>query len=219
MTGLLVVAAILAVGGALVAVTGRDVRVALGGLVVSLAAAPFLANPLPAAPELVVRVAAVLFAGEALHIILRDTSVSTRGTLAGLPAEGLAAAAAFVIGYGTSGLGSLPLGPAEAQAAGFAMAVIAVGPIVRGSDVFRLGVALAILITGAELIRVGLSGTPSPLEQLATASLTIGLLGTVGVLCSRTVQATGHLTLDDESAHHSRFEAHPAPVTDDEGEA
>jgi len=54
-SALLAVAAIVTVAGALVAITGRDARVAVIGLVVTLAAAPFLADPLPTWPALATR--------------------------------------------------------------------------------------------------------------------------------------------------------------------
>lgn len=213
MSAVLVVASFVTVAGALVAITGRDARIALAGLLVALVAAPLLADPPPEPAALGARVVAALLGGYLLYMTLRDSSVATRGSLAGLLAEALAAAAAYVIGYGTSGLGSAPLGPAAASATGFALAVISVAPIVRGADVFRLGVALAILVTGAELVRVGLAGTPSPLEQLMTAGLTLGLLGTVAVLCANTVAATGGLALRNEPRRSALFEAHPITPT------
>jgi hypothetical protein len=212
-SAVLAVASFVTVAGALVAITGRDARIALVGLLVALVAAPLLADPQPEPAALGVRVVAALLGGYLLYMTLRDSSAATRGSLAGLPAETLAAAAAYVIGYGTSGLGSTPLGPAAASATGFALAVISVAPIVRGADVFRLGVALAILVTGAELVRVGLAGTPSPLEQLMTAGLTLGLLGTVAVLCANTVAATGGLALRNEPRRSALFEAHPITPT------
>jgi hypothetical protein len=212
-SAVLAVASFVTVAGALLAITGRDARIALVGLLVALVAAPLLADPLPEPAALGVRVVAALLGGYLLYMTLRDSSAATRGSLAGLPAETLAAAAAYVIGYGTSGLGSAPLGPAAASATGFALAVISVAPIVRGADVFRLGVALAILVTGAELVRVGLAGTPSPLEQLMTAGLTLGLLGTVAVLCANTVAATGGLALRNEPRRSALFEAHPITPT------
>lgn len=213
MSVLLGLAAIVTVAGALAAIAGRDARIALAGLVVALAAAPFLADPLPTPAALGTRIVAALLAGYLLFIVLRETTVVTRGSLVGLPAETLAAAAAFVIGYGTSGLGSAALGPAAASATGFALGIIAVAPIVRGADIFRLGVALAILVTGAELVRVGLAGTPGPLEQLMTAALTVGLLGTVAVLCANVVAATGGLTLGKERRLSAMYEAHPLTPT------
>lgn len=213
MSVLLVIASIVTVAGALVAITGRDARIALVGLLVALVAAPLLADPAPEAAAVGVRIVAALLGGYLLFMTLRDSSAVTRGSLVGLPAETLAAAAAYVIGYGTSGLGSAPLGPTAASATGFALAVISVAPIVRGADVFRLGVALAILVTGAELVRVGLAGTPAPLEQLMTAGLTVGLLGTVAVLCANTVTATGGLALRNEPRRSALFEAHPITPT------
>ena len=213
MSVLLVTASFVTVAGALLAITGRDARIALVGLLVALVTAPLLADPLPEGAVVGVRIVAALLGGYLLFMTLRDTSAVTRGSLAGLPAETLAAAAAYVIGYGTSGLGSTPLGPTEASATGFALAVISVAPIVRGADVFRLGVALAILVTGAELVRVGLAGTPSPLEQLMTAGVTVGLLGTVAVLCANTVAATGGLALRNEPRRSALFEAHPITPT------
>ena len=213
MSVLLGLAAIVTVAGALAAIAGRDARVALAGLVVALSAAPFLADPLPTPAAIATRIVAALLAGYLLFVVLRQTTVVTRGSLVGLPAETLAAAAAFVIGYGTSGLGSAALGPPEASATGFALAVIAVAPIVRGADIFRLGVALAILVTGAELVRVGLAGTPQPLEQLMTAALTVGLLGTVAVLCANVVAATGGLTMRNERRLSAMYEAHPLTPT------
>lgn len=213
MSVLLAIAAVVTVAGALVAITGRDARVALIGLVVTMSAAPFLADPLPGPAALAARVVAAVLGGYLLFVVLRETTAVTRGSLVGLPAETLAAAAAFVVGYGTSGHGSVPLGPAAASATGFALAVIAVAPIVRGADVFRLGVALAVLVTGAELVRVGLAGTPPPLEQLMTAGLTIGLLGTAAVLCVNGVAATGGLALRNEPRRSALFEAHPITPT------
>jgi hypothetical protein len=207
--GLLIAVALVAVGGALIAVTARDARRALGGLVVVLAITPLLADPLPDLAPLAARVVAALLGGYLLFMVLRDTTALTRGSLIGLPAEAFAAGAAFIVGLGTSGLGSSALGPAEAQGAGFALAVLAVAPIVRGADVFRLGVALAILVTGAELVRAGLAGTPSALEQLLAAGLTVGLLGSVAVLCAHAVTATGRLTLDEAPEREPLFEAHP----------
>lgn len=212
MSVLLIAVALLAIGGALIAVTARDARRALVGLVIVLAVTPLLADPLPDLAPLAARIVAALLGGYLLFIVLRGTTALTRGSLVGLPADAFAAVAAFIIGLGTSGLGSTALGPAEAQGAGFALAVLALAPIARGADVFRLGVALAILLTGAELVRAGLAGTPSALEQLMAAGLTVGLLGSVAVLCAHAVTATGRLTLDEMPERGPLFEAHPVPA-------
>src|SRR6185295_1111729 len=56
-------------------------------------------------------------------------------------------------------------------------------------------------------------GTPPPLEQLMTAGLTIGLLGTAAVLCINGVAATGGLALRNEPRRSALFEAHPVTPT------
>ena len=49
-----------------------------------------------------------------------------------------------------------------ASAAGFALAALAVLPVVTGRDVLRVGIGLALLLTGALLVRVGLGARPTP---------------------------------------------------------
>ena len=139
MNPLLAVAAIAVTAGAVVSVAARDGRVALGGLAGVLLVSPFLADPLPPLLALLVRVVAALLAVYLAWIAVRSPGSVTRGSLLGWPVEALIAAAAWVIGFGTAGLGAAPLGPAEAQAAGFALVTLSVGPIVHGRDVYRLG--------------------------------------------------------------------------------
>ena len=88
------------------------------------------------------------------------------------------------MGYGTHGLGAPGLGPPLAQAAGFALAALAVAPLVTGRDLVRIGLGLLLLTHGALLVRVALGGTPSPLEELITAGLVVGLGGAVAVLAN-----------------------------------
>ena len=208
-SALVLVAGLATVGGALVAVTGRDVRHALTGLVVSMAAASLVVDPLPSPAGIGTRIVAVLLGGYLLSIALRAGSTVARGSLAGRSAESFAAAAAFVVGFGSSGLGATALGPPVAQGVGFALLVLAIGPVVRATDIYRLGVGLALLLTGAALVRVGLAGTPGPLEQLAMAGLTVGLLGSVAILRAGAASASGALTIEDGSATKTRFDAHP----------
>jgi len=202
--------ALFVVASALVAIGARDARLALSGVVMSMSAASALADPWPSLPAIAARIVAVLLGGYLCLVVLRITRLETRGSLIGLPAQALAAGAAFVVGFGASGLGAEPLGPAEAQAAGFALIAVAVAPVVRATDVFRLGVALAISVTGALLVRVGLAGTPGQLEQLMTAGLSVALLGSVAILCANAVAASGTLRLSDAPVSERRFEAHPS---------
>ena len=73
---------------------------------------------------------------------------------------------AAVVGYGSQGLGAPAAGPELAAAAGFALAALAVLPVVTGRDILRVGIGLMLLLSGALLVRTNLGGTPDPLEQL-----------------------------------------------------
>ncbi len=83
---------------------------------------------------------------------------------------------------GVHGLGAPTTGPAAASAAGFALAALSVLPIATGRDILRVGLGLGLLLSGALLIRVGLGGTPDPMEQLITAGVVAALGAVVAVL-------------------------------------
>ncbi len=72
--------------------------------------------------------------------------------------------------------------PSRRQAAGFALAALAVVPVATGRDVLRIGIGLFLLLQAALLVRVGLDGNPSQLEQLVTAALVAALGGAVAAL-------------------------------------
>ena len=94
----------------------------------------------PARSPIAARLASAFLACRLIAIAIRDLDEPTSGSRLGWPVEALAAAAAAVIGFGTHGLGAPGEGPAEAQAAGFAVGVLAASPIVSSRDVFRLGI-------------------------------------------------------------------------------
>jgi hypothetical protein len=173
--------AVLTVAGAVLAVSTRDVRTAVLGLLLVLLGAPFIADPLPGPLAVIVRLAAALLATRFLLIGLRGQHV-TAGTRIGWPAEALLAAAAGVIGFGSHGLGAAALGPPEAQAAGFALAALAVAPLVTGRDVLRIGIGAVLLVVAGVLIRTGLGAPAGDAEHLIGALLTMGLGGAVAVI-------------------------------------
>ena len=194
----LAVVAGVTVAGAVLAVSARDVRATVLGVLVVLLAAPLVASPWPGPLPILARIAAALLAARLLTIGLRDSSV-TGGSRIGWPAEALAAAAAAVIGYGSHGLGAAALGPAEAQAAGFGLIAVAIAPLVTGRDVLRLGVGSLLLVVGALLIRVGLDRPAGEGEQLIVGLLTIGLGGAVGVIAAA-ARAAGGLEIANRPA-------------------
>jgi hypothetical protein len=206
---ILLVAGVAVTAGAVVSVSARDARIALGGLAVTLALAPFVADPLPDTLALAARVVAAGLAAYLAWMAVREPGSVTRGSLLGWPTEMLIAAAAFAIGYGTAGLGAPPLGPAEAHATGFALITLAVGPLVFGRDVFRLGGGAALLIGGVILVRAALAGTPSPLEELVTGGLFVAVGGGIGFLVAsaKAAGATGGEVLEGGPAAGSAHQA------------
>jgi hypothetical protein len=188
------------VAGAVVAVSAREARAALLGLLVALLGASLIADPLPGPLPIAARIASAFLACRLIAVVIRDLDEATGGSRLGWPVEALAAAAAAVIGFGTHGLGAPGEGPAEAQAAGFAVGVLAASPIVSSRDVFRLGMGAILLLVGGLLVRQGLGGTPSELEQLVSSGLVVGLGGAVGVIVAGARAAVGSLVVADEPA-------------------
>ena len=188
------------VAGAVVAVTAREARAALLGLLVALLGAALVADPLPGPLPIAARLASAFLACRLIAIAIRDLDEPTTGSRLGWPVEAIAAAAAAVIGFGTHGLGAPGEGAPEAQAAGFAVGVLAASPIVSSRDVFRLGMGAILLLLGGLLVRQGLSGTPSELEQLVTSGLVVGVGGAVGVLIAGARAAVGGLAVRDQPA-------------------
>ena len=188
------------VAGAVVAVSARETRAALLGLLVALLASALIADPLPGLLPIAARIAAALLACRLVAIAIRGEAGGTGGSRLGWPVEALIAAAAAVIGFGTHGLGAPGGGPAEAQAAGFAVGVLAAAPVVSGRDVFRLGIGAILVLLGSLLVRAGLSGTPSDVEQLVTSGLIVGLGGALGVVVMGARAAVNGLVVSDRPA-------------------
>ena len=209
------------IAGAVVAVSAREARASLLGLLVALLAAGLVADPLPGALPFAARIAAALLAARLISISIRDLDRPTAGSRLGWHVEALAAAAGAVVGYGTHGLGSPALGPPEASAAGFAVGVLAAAPIVTSRDVYRLGIGAMLLLLGGLLVRVGLGGTPSDLEQLVTCGLIAGVGGAVAVIVRGAREASGDLVaVDDEGvprppSRHLGRAASPRPPPPD----
>jgi hypothetical protein len=170
--------------GAIVAVSAREARTAVLGLAITMIAAPVLADPIAATSGIAARVVAAVLAIYLLWMAVRDGEAPTGGSRLGWAAEAALAAAAAIVGFDQHGLGAVGLGPAIAQAAGFALAALAVAPLVNGRDILRIGVGLLLLMQGALLVAIGLDGTPSVLAEIITAGLMVGLGGAIAVLAT-----------------------------------
>ena len=197
------------VGGAVVAVTARDARATLLGLLVVLLGSAVLADPLPGPLPIAARMASAFLACRLIAVAIRGDGVLTSGSLLGWPVDVLAAVAALLVGVGTHGLGATPAGPVTAQAAGFAVGVLAVAPIVSGRDVLRLGVGAMLLLVAASLVRVGLAGTPSDLEELVESGLVIGLGGAIAIIVGGARAASGDLVISGVAIRDLAFDAAP----------
>lgn len=194
MTPILVTAAIAVVAGAVVAVSARDVRLVLVGLAVCLLVAPLVADPLPDVSPLVARAAASLLALEILNLAIRDREHALRGSLLGWPAKACAAGAAAIAGYAVVNgitpdaqvlreIGSASVTPVPmARAAGFALLALCAAPVLAGRDPLRMSIGGLLLLTGGELVRTGVVGPATGLEQLAVGGVAIALAVAFGAL-------------------------------------
>ena len=208
----LVGVALAVVVGAIVAGSARNARSAILGLVVTMVAAPVLTDPIPVPLGLAARLVGAVLAGYLLWVATRGDRVQTHGSLVGWPTDAFVAIAAAVVGYGSHGLGAPTDGTPLAAAAGFALAALAVLPVVTGRDILRIGLGLCLLLSGALLVRASLGGTPDPLEELMTAGLVATLGGAVAILAvaARTDGRPG-FDLSATTTRHSPHgaDAHP----------
>lgn len=218
MNPILAMVALAVVGGAVAVVAARDTRTVVLALAVTLVASPLLADPLATPLGLAARLVGAILATYLLWVVARERGgvgmlpSPTGGSRIGWPAEILVAAGAGVVGFAAHGLGAPAGGPPLVSAAGFAVAALAVVPVVSGRDVIRVGTGLLLLIDAALLVRSALGGTPGDLEQLITAAMLIVLAGAVAALAAnaRADGAGGYAFSDPTRARVRREpDAHP----------
>ena len=136
--------ALAVVVGAVVAGSARDARTAIFGLVIVLLGAPFLADPTAAPLGLTARLVGVVLAGHPAVDRGPRSPGPHRGIAGGLADRRLPGRRSHpaVVGYGSEGLGAPAIGPSAAAAAGFALAALAILPVVTGRDILRVGIGL-----------------------------------------------------------------------------
>jgi len=211
-------AALVVLAGGLLAISARDSRWVAAGLVAAVGLASLVADPLPTALAVAIRAVAAVLGGYVLVLALRcDGAAGSRAWQAGGPPLGpvtpaLAALAAGLVGYMASGAGSAAAGPALATGAGLALATLAIGPLLLGRDIVRIGTGVALLVTAAELLRAGLAGTPGALEQAVTAGLSVAVLGTLAAIVGLALRAGLDLSVEPDLPRDTLFEAHPLGV-------
>lgn len=198
MSPILAGVAFVVTAGAVISVSARDSRLALVGVAVALAGAPFLVQPLPPISTLATRVIGAALAAYVVRAALtasqlasdgHDRDVVRGGSRVGWPTETLLALAAWVVGVSVS-LHLEALSPASpvaspvdllgalgaaslATGAGLAAIVLGLVPALGSASTFRTTTGLLILIQGVFMFRVGVAGSPGDLEQLAGVALVV----------------------------------------------
>lgn len=236
---LILLAALVAAGGAL-AVAAREPRLAALGAIVALVGSAYVADPLPGSLALGARLAGTVLAGLLIWIALRRAPATLSPRAIGLPGAGAVAIAAFSAGWlaastlGTAlatGSGDGPsagalatalaagsLVPRAALAAAFALVVMAAAPVILARDLLRMGLGLLLLIAAAGLVRNALGVDAGAPAELALAVL-LALAGAgVAAVVAAGLLATGDLDLradpDRTTAvrHRPADEAHRRPA-------
>jgi hypothetical protein len=236
---LVLLAALVAAGGAL-AISAREPRLAALGTLLALVCSAYVEDPLPGPLSLGARLVGAVLAGYLVWIALRRAPSPLRAGGFRVPGALAIAVAGFAAGYLTAAaLGpALGLGDGDGPSAGgaaaslaagspvscaalgaaFALLVLAAGPVLLARDVLRLGLGLMLLITAADLAGNALGmGTNAPAD-LAVAILTALAGAAVAAVVTASIRVTGDLDLragtDRETAvrHRAADEAHPRPA-------
>jgi hypothetical protein len=236
---LVLLAALVAAGGAL-AVSAREPRVAALGTLLALVGSAYVEDPLPGLLSLAARLVGTVLAGYLTWIALRQAPSPLPARGFRVPGAMAIAIVAFVAGWLTAAtLGAtLALGPGEGPSTGgaatalaagspvscaalgasFALVALAAGPVLLARDVLRLGLALLLLIAAADLAGNALgTGADAPAD-LAIAILTALAGAAVAAVVTASIRATGDLDLrtgtDRETAvrHRPADEAHRRPA-------
>jgi hypothetical protein len=176
------------VAGAIIGLSARDGRTAAVGLLAALALAPLVVDQVPDIAPTAARIAGAVLAVYLLRIPLRS-SWTTVGSRIGWPAEGLAAAAAFLAGAAAQDAAMPGFGPAAATATGFALLALAAAPLLERNDLLRRGLGLLLALTGADLIRTGLAGPGSGFESIVVAAAVAAVGAAVALLLPETPAA------------------------------
>ncbi len=144
MTLLLVAAGAVVALGAGVAVGARDGRTAVGGALVALVFSPFLADPLPALPVALFRIVAGVLAAYLLHVACRRADGTARPWACRRRSRRRPPPSPSASAPPRS---ASPVRPDAAVGAGLACLAVALPPVIRARDAFRLGIALVVLAT------------------------------------------------------------------------
>ena len=115
MTPVLVALAVLVALGGIVAVSAREPRFAVLGVIIVLVGGAYVADPLPGLVGLGARLAGAVLAGYLLWVALRKAPAPTAGWHVGWPGATALAAVAFVAGWFAAGSLATALGATVAE--------------------------------------------------------------------------------------------------------
>jgi hypothetical protein len=209
---LALVAVVLAIGaGAVIAVSTREAAAAVIGLAICLVAASLAADPLPSAAILGVRVVAALLASALIRWATAERA--HQPSPLGWPGEALLATAGAVAGAGIAatlaaagpGLGGAGGGGTDGPSIGVMVNASTGLLLAAGTMVLAIGTAAAlhprpglrraiglVLVTQAVLLlRVGLAGPATALEEITRAALLVAAAASASALARATATADG----------------------------
>jgi hypothetical protein len=216
-TPLLVALAGLVAIGAIVAVSAREPRFAVLGLIIALVAGAYVADPLPSVAALGARLAGAALAGYLIWVALRHAPAQTAGWHVGWPGATALAVGAFAAGWlasgtlatalaATTGEGPSAAGVATALVAGspvaraalaasFALVALSAAPVLVARDILRLGIGLLLLVAAAGLVRNALGTGSDGAIELAFAIVEAIGGAAVAALVAVSIRLHGDLAL------------------------
>ncbi len=220
---LALVAVVLAIGaGAVIAVSTREAAAAAIGLAVTLVASALLIDPLPSAAILGVRIVAALLAVALIRWAAHGGP--RQYSPLGWPGEALLATAAAVAGLGVAvGLAAAgavgaptvggPAGVPDGAGAGSSLVttmaltiaaasmLVALGgaPLMHGRPGVRRAIGLVLVTQAVLLLRIGLAGPATELEEICRAALLVAAAATGSAMTRATAAAHATIAADIEA--------------------
>ncbi len=229
-TPVLVIVAVLATAGGVVAVAAPSPRHATLGAFAALLLAGLVADPLPSAAGVVARLAGPALGGWLVWIALRKAPATAAHTTLGWAGSVGLAVTAFAIGWlaATSFAGALASSGAAAGdiagqtlgggslvdraaiGAAAALGVLAAAPVIVPRDGHRLGLGVVLLVAAGGLLCASLGIAIDDTLELALALLAALTGAALAAVTSAMLGASGDLVLRDALAREPAVHHRPA---------